>query len=184
MRTITLITVLFLVAGAGLVFATGQQEDAQAPYGPRSAFTQDEYGETVEATGRLSFDENHFPVITSNGKTYQLMIPRFYYDDVDVEEGDSLTVEGYTVPGPRFEEAEENTVYVRVTRALIDGNEYELDHMAMAGPRGRGGPRGGGHWNSGPQTRGNSQWGGPPRGPQKGYPGYGPQGYGRGPCFR
>jgi hypothetical protein len=73
------------------------------------------------------------------------MVPRWAVDDLEVEEGQTVTVEGYVA---------ENTpwggdgIYLRVTRAVIDGEEYELEDrpggsMGMGDPRGGRGGRGG-----------------------------------------
>jgi hypothetical protein len=74
--------------------------------------------------------------LKADGKEYELMVPRFYLYDLELKEGQQVTVEGYVAQGD-----EEN--YMFVTKAVIDGEEYDLERgrgpgwgPGMMGPRG------------------------------------------------
>ena len=98
--------------------------------------------ETITVTGRLYFENLIHPELTSGDVEYELLVPRFYVDELDLEEGQTVTVEGYTVEGmPCCEDEEE--LRILVTKAVIDGVEYELEDGHRMGPgRGMMGPGG------------------------------------------
>ena len=51
---------------------------------------------------------------------------------MDLEDGQTVTVEGYTVEGmPCFEDEEE--VHIWVTKAIIDGKEYDMEAGGFRG---------------------------------------------------
>jgi hypothetical protein len=78
---------------------------------------------TIQVTGKLSFEDWPCPEITSKGKTYELMVPRYYSYDIKVEAGQTVTVEGYLVEKGRRNDEKQ---YIKVTKAVIYGKEYEL----------------------------------------------------------
>jgi hypothetical protein len=140
------IVVLFLITGvaAAGAFASGSKEE-QPEFVPEGAPELSE--ETVSVTGQLYFDNRIHPELESGGKEYELLVPRFYAYELDLEDGQTITVEGYVVEGmPCWEEADEEEVHLLVTRAIIDGEEYELDRRWGMGPRM--GPR----WGMGPRA--------------------------------
>jgi hypothetical protein len=142
------IIVLLLFAGiaAAGAFASGNREnkaetvrpDRQRP--PRSE-APELSEETITVTGQLYFDNRMHPELKSDGEDYELLVPRFYIQDLDLEEGQTVTVEGYTVEGmPCCEEEDGEELHILVTKAVIDGVEYELersprtDHRWGMGP--------------------------------------------------
>ena len=134
-RQLLLVPMLVLLAG-GFAFAGGQFE-AQRSLSP------------VTITGTLQLKGNDHPTLKTADGVYGLMVPMHLDYQVDVEEGQEITVEGYVVPGPRWEREVEE-IYVRVTKALIGGEEYvvdeELGGLCCGQPRAnewnRGGMRG------------------------------------------
>jgi len=112
-----LITVLALVAVSG-VFANGQSE-------PRDLT---DTWDTVTITGQVSFKTLPYPEITSRGKTYELMVPRFATDDLNIKSGDEITVEGIVV-----DRLNSTGNYLMVGKATIGGREYEVPLRGAAG---------------------------------------------------
>jgi hypothetical protein len=145
------IIILLLIAGvaAAGAFASGNKEDKSEPARPdwrrmpRGDAPQLSE-ETITVTGQLYFENRMHPELKSGAEEYELLVPRFYAYDLDLKEGQTVTVEGYTVEGmPCYEDEEGEELHIWVTKAVIDGQEYDLE----AGPRwGMGpglGPRGG-----------------------------------------
>jgi hypothetical protein len=88
--------------------------------------------ETITVTGQLYFENRMHPELKSGGEEYELLVPHFYVYELDLEEGQTVTVEGYAVEGmPCYEYEEEEELHIWVTKAVIDGEEYDLE----AGPR-------------------------------------------------
>ena len=136
MKKSTLITSLFLVLLMGAAFAEGAQEgDA----------------ETVEEqsfTGFLDLSDG-IPRLNVGSVSYILQVPRVLPEGLTVIDGQELTVSGYIKERPRHMGGgyyEENgTQVIGVTKALINGEEYEISqagHGAMGGGPKRGGPGG------------------------------------------
>jgi hypothetical protein len=101
--------------------------------------------ETVTVTGKLYFENRMHPELESGDEEYELLVPRYYAYELDIQEGQTVTVEGYTVQGmPCCEDEENEELHILVTKAVIDGVEYELEDGSRMGPRwGMMGPRGG-----------------------------------------
>ena len=155
-KKILVVLVLAGVAATG-AFASGNREQPARP-GVEPGWRGPELSEeTVTVTGQLYFTNRIHPELDSGGTEYELLVPRFYAYDLDLKDGQTMTVEGYTVEGAPcygFEDEEGN--YLWVTKATIDGKEYDL---AAAGFRG--GPMGPG-WGSygmGPRAGGRRGWG-------------------------
>lgn len=168
--TKTIILLLVLIVGLPLaLFARGTAEDGSTvtpPEAPWVAAEGPSYDEEnkVTLTGKIYFDNLMHPVLKSGGKEYELMIPRMYLYSIELEEGESVTVEGYEADEPtgfmrgwRFQdEGEDNELHILVTKATVDGVEWDLEssRYGYAGKRGMvrhsqptkegGGPRGGG----------------------------------------
>lgn len=135
------IIILLLIAGvaAAGVFASGNKEDKsdvarpdwrRMPRGEAPDFSE----ETVTVTGELYFENRMHPELKSGSKEYELLAPRFYAYDLDLKDGQTVTVEGYTVEGmPCCEEEEEGEVHIWVTKAIIDGKEYDLEADGFRG---------------------------------------------------
>ena len=144
------------------VMAEGAQERADETVQPRQPYYN---GEEVSVTGTVELTAAGVELAAEDGQTYELMYPRFLAEGVEIESGDTVSVEGYLVPGPRWtwnEEFDEN--HLRVEKAVIDGKEYELaanfgpgygpsagpgygpGYMHGHGPRGGRGPGMMGRW--------------------------------------
>ncbi|MEW5815468.1 MAG: hypothetical protein AB1798_08770 [Spirochaetota bacterium] len=143
------LVIALVVLAAGISFAKGQAEDQSFPGSYPAAF------EKVKATGKVYFKDTFFPELkTSDGKVYELMIPRYFTYSIDIKEGDEATVEGYLMPGPRWT-ADNDELYLQVVKAKVGGKEYDLGDFPGPG-------RGYMMWN----------YGTPGRGPMRGYGGY------------
>jgi hypothetical protein len=131
--------VLLVAVGAGSVFAEGSQEaeDRFIPNRGMSYRFDDDYvaPEVVTVTGEVAFDEDGFPTITAKGVVYDLMVPRYYTYSTDVAEGSTITVEGYLLTSENHPMIDEGENHLQVTKATVDGEEYELD--VDRGPMGR-----------------------------------------------
>ena len=101
--------------------------------------------ETVTVSGAVSFEDWPHPEITSRGTTYELMVPRLPVEELDIQAGDTVTVEGIVVDRSDSEE-----VYLKVIRAVVDGEEYFVPYGGrMAGPGSYCGPgEGYGRWDA------------------------------------
>src|SRR6056297_1434111 len=121
---------------------------------------------SVEGTARLT--ASGVELQASDGKEYELMYPRYLAEDVQVRDGQTVSVEGYLVPGPRWDWGKDEN-HLRVDKVTIGGKEYDL--AASFGPRegtwgpgacwgnsgydpGTRNPRGGGYGNRGPGMMG------------------------------
>lgn len=116
MKKIMLLAVgmaLFVLAGA---FAKGSSE----------AESLGTVWDTVTITGTVSFKDWPYPEITSRGTTYELMVPHFFGEDIEIKSGDEITIEGIVVDHPDAEKT-----YLKVVRAVIAGEEYYLPFGTM-----------------------------------------------------
>jgi hypothetical protein len=170
------IFVVLLVAAvsATAVFARGTSDNAPPAAGPGPrGWNGPDFSDQkkVELSGTLSLKDWH-PVLKTDKEEIVLMVPGIYRSDIEVKEGDAVKAEGYLIEDhPRWGDNDQKALFV--TKAVINGKEYEIDErgwgpMAM-GPGGRG-------------MMGRS-WGRPyggMRGPgmmgQNWGPGYGPRG--------
>lgn len=158
--SLVLIPILLGGFGATAAFASGQSEDPAQPYGRRGPWPGRGYDErpvptfseeTITVTGQLYFDNRMHPELKSGAKEYELLVPRHYLYEVDLKEGQTVTVEGYSVTGmPRFEAEDGEEVHLWVTRAVIEGKEYDLERYGRSFGRGRMGMRGGARYGYGP----------------------------------
>lgn len=148
-----MIVLLVLVTGlSGAVFAAGQIEEAQGndpSTWPAWDFSDEDL---VKVTGQVYYENLIHPELKDGSTVYNLMVPRMYLYSVELDEGKTVTVEGYLTdefPGrsPWVDDDDVDGQFIAVTKAVIDGEEYELDHP-MYGPRYsndfRGAPRMGG----------------------------------------
>jgi len=131
-QKIVLALLVLLTAGIISVSAVGQSETEGVPCGPRWQSRSSELGEKLEITGELYFENKIHPELKSGNQEYELMVPRFYTFGVDLQEGQTITVEGYQVEGPYCTmEEEEDEIHLWVSKAVIDGKEYDLDSMSF-----------------------------------------------------
>jgi hypothetical protein len=110
MKRIFLTAFVLLIAGAAL-YAEGTPEAAR----PATA-------EPVTVTGKLAVADNGSATITGGAKTYALLYARYAAAGLPVKNGDTITVTGYVVPGPRWSDGK--TAFLRVTQAEINGKTY------------------------------------------------------------
>ncbi|MGC9311235.1 MAG: hypothetical protein ACP5IA_00985 [Sediminispirochaetaceae bacterium] len=96
--------------------------------------------EVVTLTGTVEFTASEAELKASDGQEYELMYPRFAAEEIEVESGDTISVEGFIVPGPRWEE-DDNEQHLMISKVTIDGEEYDLSRQF--GPASRGGVFGG-----------------------------------------
>ena len=181
--SLVLIPILLGGIGATAAFASGQNEEPAQPYGrpgpgrgygdrPAPTFSE----ETITVTGQLYFRNRMHPELESGDAEYELLVPRYYVYEADLKEGQTITVEGYTVTGmPMFDQEDGEEVHIWVTKAVIDGKEYDLERYGHGPGRGRMGMRGApyGYGPCGPGGYG-PDWGRRPWGP--GAPGQRPWG--------
>ncbi len=169
MKKIILLTVVLTVITGMAVFANGEQEgDFDRAVRPWNL--DGEEPELLSLSGTLRLEYGERPTLLTGGEEYELMYPPFLDDGVEIENGEAVTIEGFLVPGPRRSTDDEEN-YLHVTKAVIDGEEYDL--AMMGGPGGRfarkapgysGGRRGGMMGGGNRDPRGNMPGGMAPRG--------------------
>jgi hypothetical protein len=139
------IIILLLIAGvaAAGVFASGNREDEpgnvrpdwrRMPRGEAPEFSE----ETITVTGQLYFENRMHPELKSGADEYELLVPRFRAYELDLEDGQTVTVEGYAVEGMPcygWEDEEHDELHIWVTKAVIDGEEYDLEGGPRMDPR-------------------------------------------------
>ncbi len=156
------LVILFLLIGSVSLLTAGGQKDGDEQFrgrGNRGGIMQDliENEDPVTVSGTLTLINGEMPSIESNGVKYYVMAPIQYVEDLNLENGMEITVEGFEMPYPRMQwDGSEKSIMV--IKAVIDGKEIEIEHPAdgsgcMRGPAG--GRRNG---------RGNSRGNGPQQG--------------------
>jgi hypothetical protein len=172
-RKVFVSALALLLALSAAVFANGKKEAPQARAGAQAEAVLPPWasGEKLTLTGTLSLKDSWHPVLVSGGKEYELHVPRRMTLDIDVKDGDQVSVEGYVVENPPSRTPDDGATDLFVTKATIGGKEYDLSQYrgAMMGRGMRGGPGGG--------PGGGRGWGGDRgRGPGRGMrgPGWGP----------
>jgi hypothetical protein len=127
MKKTSLFFTVILFAAAGL-YAEGRGEDSLSAHRNQ-----------ISVTGALQFRDG-FPVISADGKTYNLFAPRFMREAYTLKPGLALTIEGYIVqPGPMMREPQSGADSQRlqgesifVQKVTIDGKTYEVHHGGRA----------------------------------------------------
>ena len=140
---------LLLIAGiaAAGAFGSGNKEDeseaARPDWRRMPRWDGPELSEeTITVTGQLYFRNRMHPELESGDEEYELLVPRFHAYELELEEGQTITVEGYTVQAMPCCEEEEEELHLWVTRAVIDGEQYDLEDGPRWGMMGPGmGPR-------------------------------------------
>lgn len=131
-RTLILLVMLSSMIAAALpLIAEGAQEQAEPAQPGQYA-----RAEQIEVSGTVEFTAGHTRLNAADGEVYELMYPMYLADSLEIENGQSIDVEGFPVPGPRWTAADKNAdedQYLRLTKVTIDGEEYEL----AFGPGGR-----------------------------------------------
>ena len=135
------IVLLVAAVSATTAFARGTSDDAPPAAGPwaRGWSAPEVSDKKTELTGKLAFEDWH-PVLKTDKEEIVLMVPGHYRYDINVKEGDTIKVEGYMAEGaPWWGDKDQKALLV--TKAVVNGKEYEIDRswgpMAM-GPGGRG----------------------------------------------
>ena len=162
MRFRNVLAILLIgIAAAGMAFASGNKEsDDTRFYGPRGRWgaAPEISEELTRVTGQISFKDEFHPTLKSGTDEYELMVPRWAASDLDVKEGATITVEGYVASGMPCEDEDDDEIVLMVTKAEIDGKEYDLGDfrggpMAMGRGGRRGGMMGGGPRGNDPRRR-------------------------------
>ncbi len=131
------IVLLAVAVSAPAAFARGTKDDAPPATGP---WARDWRGPEIsdkktELTGTLSLKDWH-PVLKTDKEEVVLMVPGRYRYDIDVKEGDAIKVEGYLAEDhPWWGDKDQKALLV--TKAVVNGKEYEIDDRAW-GPMGMG----------------------------------------------
>ena len=113
----TILVLAVLLAAAALGFASGQSE---SPAG----FD----GKPISLEGEIRFQDRSWPELETSAGTYLLMVPRYLPAGVEIAEGDRISVEGFEVPGPHMGWQKSDEKYLAVTKAVIGGEEYLVNH--------------------------------------------------------
>jgi hypothetical protein len=167
-KKILAISLVLGLALAAVSFASGQKEPA-AP-GQSAVPGQADKGQKLVLTGNVAFQNLIHPTLKSGDKVYELMVPRFLVYRANLKEGAQVTVEGYEVRGMMSgSQGDDGNIDVFVTKATINGKDYDLSQFR--------GPRGGGY------GRGRGMMGGQGGGYGRGYGMMGGQGDGAGCGF-
>ena len=140
-RKVFLIALAFGLLIAGTAMASGQKDQA-APTIPGAT------GQRLTVSGTLSFVNLIHPTLKSADKVYELFVPRYLVNQAAVKEGATVSVEGYLVQGtPAATATDDGNIDLFVTKATIDGKDYDLSQyrgQMMGGRGGRGAPGRGG----------------------------------------
>lgn len=143
MKKILIATMVLTAVLGSFAFASGQADSTPNIPGPATT------GDKLTLSGTVKVDNLIHPVLTSGGKDYYLMIPHRAIYDVAVKDGAQVKIEGYkTTAAPRYAPANSNATYVLVTKATVDGKDYDLTvnqgvlGRGMMGNNGRGTARG------------------------------------------
>jgi hypothetical protein len=144
MKRSIILTVLMvsLAAAAMPLMAEGMQEQAEPvqpgtrPY--RWSNNPAAQLEQLEISGTVEFTAGHTRLHSAEGEVYELMYPMFLAEDLQVENGQTISVEGFLIPGTRWS-SDEDEQYLRLEKVTVNGQEYELGTGGYArGQRHRG----------------------------------------------
>ena len=157
--TIVLITMIAAVGVYASANPDGRDDSYPPGWGGRfqgeDRHMQDFSGETITVTGTLSLENWMHPELEADGIEYELLVPRFR-GGPDLEEGEIVTVEGYTIEGMPCCDQEEghDEIHLWVTKAIVDGEEFDLENEGWRGGMMGRGMMGG--WRSGQIGKGSS----------------------------
>ena len=100
-------------------------------------YTNPEFNiESLTLTGIIDLSDVNVPKLTVGENTYELMIPYRLDYDIDIKDGDEITISGFEVPAYR-RAADSELTNLMVTGATFNGTEYDLN-MINDGPMGYG----------------------------------------------
>lgn len=104
---------------------------------PGTCFTdQDINVESMTLTGKIDLTNLNIPKLTVGENSYELIIPYRLDYDIDIKDGDEITISGFEVPGYRRSTDSELT-NLMVSSVTLNGTEYNLN-MMNAGQMGYG----------------------------------------------
>ena len=107
--------------------------------------------ERTTLTGKIDLSDVNLPKLIVGEKTYELIIPYRLAFDIDIKDGDEITIQGFEVPAyRRTVDSESNNLMV--TGATFKGTDYDLNMMNY-GPTAAYGPRPGMMNNYSPANR-------------------------------
>jgi len=119
--------------GQGPLSGNAVTEAAPKAYGSQpvqgAAADSGSVWEEITVEGVLNIDDDFFPTITKNGTTYLLHANYRYVSalGLKIEDGEQVTVEGVVMPYADDRLGlEDNEKVLRVTKAVVDGETYEL----------------------------------------------------------
>jgi hypothetical protein len=125
MKKIILLTIMLTVIAGTAVFANGEQEGGfDNAVRPRGSYGEEP--ELLSLTGTLKLAYGQRPELVTGDEEYELLYPYYLAEGLDIEDGETVAVEGFIVPGHKWK-WEENEKHLRVTKAVIDGEEYDLE---------------------------------------------------------
>ncbi len=119
-KRITIAVLVMLVLAVATAYANGQAD------------TVLEKKESVTLTGKVTVSNRMMPELAANGKTYLLLVPRFLPIELNVKDGDEVTVTGSVVSVkdsaalPSYCRIATADNLVSVDKATINGKEYDL----------------------------------------------------------
>jgi hypothetical protein len=182
-----MIALVTLLAASAPLIAEGaqeQQSSGSAPAVRRPYAQQLPAAQLVSVKGKLELSVGRPKLNGEDGKEYELMYPYMLAEDVDIDDGAAISVSGYLVPGPAWNQ-EGDELHLRVEKVTVGDKVYDLSkYTAQTGPGY--GPRSGmggyGPGSYGPGRAGGygpGQMGPGGRGPGM-HGGYGPGAYGPG----
>ena len=128
--------VLLLVVSATALFATGAAE-APGRAGFDGDFTPpaDAVFTSIELTGTVEMVDDH-AVLTADGKTYLLAIPRIAWYADEVADGSVITVSGNLVEGVTHDEVDfDGDGHITVQQVEIDGETLVVGNQGGQGGR-------------------------------------------------
>jgi hypothetical protein len=101
------------------------------------SYTNPEFDiESLTLTGIIDLSDVNVPKLTVGENTYELMVPYRLDYDIDINDGDEITINGFEVPAYR-RAADSELTNLMVTGATFNGTEYDLN-MINDGPMGYG----------------------------------------------
>jgi hypothetical protein len=138
-KQITLTLILMLVM-LGSIYAKGQ-DDSQIypmPGGPGYNWSSDDL-ESIEMVGTLELINGNPPFLISGTDKYLLMVPYHLLYNLDIENGEEISVTGYETSGHMWQWDDSEKALI-LTAATIKGEEYNLSQCGgyMHGSRGFG----------------------------------------------
>jgi hypothetical protein len=127
METKRFFMITLLLICTAFIFANGQKESTCERRDYLDKLIESK--EKITITGRLIITNRILPELQSGTITYLLAVPRFAAYDLDIEDGEEITVEGVLLKAKaecpmRFLDEGDEVFFV--TKAIVKGKEYDL----------------------------------------------------------